>query len=330
MVSTITLRAARFETPPRAGMILMSRDEKILWRVIRVTRVIRAGDHARDYYRLVRERLPPGSAVKMEDVLPWPASLRPRSRGRGASTDPGPNEPAAARLARIRAKAPLLLDMAIAAIRAGRLADQVARLARAARVGWDNGVHLNRDRGPGLRLRAARSHETGLILREADVEMVWEHDPELPNRTVRRTRRSDPLRALRLAGTVTRRHVEAVHQLRRNLEGAEPSMPCTGQGEVHVPGHQRSGVPLQQIKHATAARLALEAVGPEHRSAVLWVAVGGTLDGYALQARVRRASAIEALSLGLERLAEHYFGDEVRPVDDKVRIQTSYFQQEIP
>ena len=73
------------------------------------------------------------------------------------SADPGPPEPPAARIDRIRAKAPLLLALATEPIRQAKAAAEAAQLARARRVGRDLGVVNRSDYGPGIRLVPIRA-----------------------------------------------------------------------------------------------------------------------------------------------------------------------------
>ena len=70
------------------------------------------------------------------------------------SADPGPPEPPAVRIARIRPKAPILLKLATEPIRQADAAGEAAQIARARRVGRDLGVVDRSDYG---HLRADRS-----------------------------------------------------------------------------------------------------------------------------------------------------------------------------
>jgi hypothetical protein len=56
------------------------------------------------------------------------------------SADPGPPESPAARIARIRSKAPILLGLVTEPIRQAKAAAEAAQLARVRRVGRDLGV----------------------------------------------------------------------------------------------------------------------------------------------------------------------------------------------
>ena len=179
----------------------------------------------------------------------------------------------------------------IARIRSARAADDIARVSRAARVGRDDGVQHGRDYGPGLRLRPMRGRRRGERLRDADVEIEDGPDPDRPNNTVRRARRSDPLVALLRAQTITAREFDAAELLRDELQAAQASIPCTGQASIHVQPFRRTGVSDRQVNAAGAARRAMAAVAVVNRAVVLWIVLGGTVEGFALYARtaVRRA-----------------------------------------
>jgi hypothetical protein len=222
------------------------------------------------------------------------------------------------RLARIRAKAPLLLDMAIAAIRACRIADELAQVARAARVGFDDGKQGDRDYGPGIRLRPAlrRDRRRARLLREADTEIVFGADPDKPNEIVRRARRVDPLVRLHRVGTITGRHIDAAEILRGQLEAARSSLGGGAMSEIHVAPHQRMGQNDRQVDSQTSARIAVEAISAANRPVVIWVICGGTTTGYATFAHVANVKSAAMLKVGLDELARHYRlpGDDAPPV----------------
>jgi hypothetical protein len=232
-------------------------------------------------------------------LLPWCADPRaPRPRRPTGSTDdptvnPNPDEPSAALIARIRA---------------ARAADELAKVVRAKRVGRDDGVQHGRDDGPGLRLRPARGRRRGERLREADVEIEDGPDPVRPNDTVRRARRSDPLVALMRARTISAREFDAAELLRDELQSAQASIPCTGQSLIHVQPFRRTGLGDRQVNAAGASRRAMAAVAVVNRAVMLWIVLGGTVEGFALYARTRRVPCGERLKAGLGELADHYFG----------------------
>jgi hypothetical protein len=117
---------------------------------------------------------------------------------------PGPTEPTAARLDRIRAKAALLLALATEPIRQAKAAAEAAQLVRARRVGRDLGVVNRSDYGPGIRLEAISAHDRAL-LREADVTVPVAPNPDVPKVTLRRAHQTDPLAVLKRAGGTARR-----------------------------------------------------------------------------------------------------------------------------
>ena len=268
---------------------------RVVYRVLEVWRVRRAGDQ-RHALRLVCRRLSRAEVPEGAAVLPWPRDPRaprlgPAAPPDGQAVNPDPGEPPAALIARIRA---------------ARAADELARIARAARVGRDDGVQHGRDYGPGLRLRPARGRRRGERLREADVEIEDGPDPAQPDNTVRRARRSDPFVALLRARSITAREFDAAELLRDELQSAQPSIPCTGQSSIHVLPFQRIGVSDRQVDAAGASRRGLAAVGVLNRAAVLSIVLGGTIRGYAAFAHVRHTTAAELLRRGLGALADHY------------------------
>ena len=102
----------------------------------------------------------------------------PCGRSPRVSADPGPPEPPAASIARIRAS-PILLALATEPIRQAKAAAEAAQLARARRVGRDLGVVNRSDYGHGIRLVPIRGPDRA-ILREADVVVADAPDPDMP------------------------------------------------------------------------------------------------------------------------------------------------------
>jgi hypothetical protein len=101
---TITLRARWSGGDPTPGTLLASPKGRVVYRILEVWRVRRAGDH-RYGFRLICARLSRGEVPEGAEVLPWPRdpraprdSSRPRRLPR-PSADPGPPEPSVARLA---------------------------------------------------------------------------------------------------------------------------------------------------------------------------------------------------------------------------------------
>jgi hypothetical protein len=141
-------------------MLMASPTGRVVYRVLEVWRVRRACDH-RHGFRLVCARLSRDEVPEGAEVLPWPRDPRaPRQNRRTRrlprpSADPAPPEPPAARLDRIRAKSPLLLELVTEPTRRAKAAAETAQLARARHVGRDLGV-VNRS-GHGIRLWAIRA-----------------------------------------------------------------------------------------------------------------------------------------------------------------------------
>jgi hypothetical protein len=120
---TITLRARYIGTEPSVGTLVASLNGRVVYQILEVWRVRRAGDQRYAALRLVCRRLIQAEVPDGAEVLPWPRDPRaPRGSRRAAdrqrvSADPGPPEPPAARLARIRAKTPVLLGLVTEPIR---------------------------------------------------------------------------------------------------------------------------------------------------------------------------------------------------------------------
>jgi hypothetical protein len=224
------------------------------------------------------------------------------------TADASPPEHAKVRLDRLRFKVPVMLGMAGAAVRDARRADAAAQIARARRVGRDDGLRQGRDYGPGIRLVPIRARGQREALRQADVVVEDGPDPERPNRTTRRAKRLDPLIALRDMGAVTKRQVEAAELLRSQLEASPAAMPSASQCEIHTAPFGRGGPSDWQLKNCTWARKAIAAMAAVDQPVVLWVVVGGTIRGFARWRRCRHTTASRMLSSGLDALADHYLG----------------------
>ena len=102
-------------------------------------------------------------------MLPWLRDPRaPRGSRRAADRQRSrsrPTEPKAARIARVRAKAPILLALATEPIGQTKAASEAAQLARARRVGRDLGVVNHSDYGHGVRLAPVRGPGGGILVR---------------------------------------------------------------------------------------------------------------------------------------------------------------------
>ena len=219
--------------------------------------------------------------------------------------DPGPPEPPAASITRIRAKAPLLLALATEPIRQAGTAARAEQLARARRVGRDLGVVNRSDYGPGIRLEAICAHDRAL-LREADVTVADAPDPDAPKVTLRRARRTDALEVLKRAGTIDARGYEAGEKLRCTIEQLQWSLPGVSRSEVHVAPQDRTEGSLHKLWACRKVREALAALDITVTPAMLWVLHRGTIRGYAAFAHVRHTTAAELLRRGLGALADHY------------------------
>jgi hypothetical protein len=317
-IVTVTLRARWSDDDPTSGSYMAApRGTATVYRIASVHRLRTVGVPNSQRVRLVcvpvrRAEVPAGAVIH-----PWRRDHPPPAQRRQAITrprptaDPGPAESPRARLARLRMKAPLLLDMAIAGIRKAKAAQDQAQLARAKRVGLDDGVRDGRDYGPGLRLSAARMRG-GTMLRAADVMLVDGADPDRPDRTIRRARRADPLldKRLKLDG----RQIDAGELLRDQLELAETG--SRGGLDVHLPGQRRTGVSDAMLDARTAVREAMDAVGTLNRVPVLWLVLGGTVAGCAAYNRAHPSTMTERLREGLRELADHFYGpvDRGRPL----------------
>ena len=287
---TIILSARRFDTPPCAGDFFAAPRSSRVLRVRSVVTIRVSGTVGPRRYRLICERV-------NRAIVPYDAVIRTLVTAvRRRVTPCGV------------ARAPLRADPSletVARIRSDRLAAYPAQIARAARVGADDGPRTARDTGPAIRSRKIRAKH-GEVLREADVEIVDGADPDRPNRTLRRGRRIDPLTALRARGIITAAEQEAVERLREQLEAADPSMPGGAESEIHLPGYQRMGISDRQINARTASREAISAIPFLHRAAVIWLTFGGTVERYAAYAHLRRATAQDHMKTGLARLKDHY------------------------
>jgi hypothetical protein len=307
---TLTLRARCIGTEPVAGMLMASPTGRVVYRILEVWRVRRAFD-LRYALRLVCRRLSRAEVPEGAAVLPWPHDPRaPRGSRRAAdrsnvSADPSPLEPPAARIARIRAKAPILLGLATEPIRQAKAVAEAAQLARARRIGRDLGVVNRSDYGHGIRLVPIRG-PGGVILREADVVVDDGPDPRRPNSTVRRARRTDPLDVLKREGTINARESEAGEKLRDAIEWSQSSLPGVSRSEVHVAPWDRAAISEQQLKAQRHVDSALAALDESVTAAVLWVPNGGTIRGDAEFWHVRHTRAAELLRRGLGALADHF------------------------
>ena len=282
---TLTLRARCIGTEPVPGMLMASPTGRVVYRILEVWRVRRAGNQ-RYTLRLVCRRLSRTEVPEGAEVLPWPCDPRaPRDSRAGQRkhqfADSAPSE----------------------AIRQSRIEERAEQLARARRVGRDAGLVKYSDYGPGIRLEPVRAHD-GAMLREADVVVGDAPDPHAPKRTVRRARRTDHLLVLLREGTIDQRQADGGELLRNAIER---SMPVTPRSEGHVAPWDRTAISEQQLKARGHVRRALAALDDVARSAVLCIVRDGwTIRDYAAFAHVGHTTAAALLCRGLCALADHY------------------------
>jgi hypothetical protein len=219
------------------------------------------------------------------------------------TADPGPPEPHFVKLERIRSKAPILLALALEAIRESRQTAAQEALARARRVGQDNGIRQHSDFGHGIRLEAIVSGDT--VVREADISIEDAPDPRNPRIIVRRARRTDSLHVLWRMGTIDHRQIDAGERLRWSMERSLAPLPGIAQSEVHTSPFSRVVIAQGQLKAVRQVRHAGEAMG-RCRTAVLWILMGGSINGLAAWARCHKTTASELVQDGLDLLADHY------------------------
>lgn len=310
----VTLRARWTDGEPAVGVLMASATGKTVYRIVKITKLRAAGDTPLAYrFRLSCVRLSRSEVPEGAEIAPWlwdRRTARPRPALGRPTADPGPAEPPGARMARIRAKAPLLLALAGESIRQANAATEAAQLARARRVGYD-GPPESANFGPGIRRRVMRDRK-GRLLREPDVEVREAVDPRNPNKKLFRARLCDPLDALVRCRTISKRERDAADKVRSMLEYAVPPMAGGIGGEVHVPPFARQPISKRHIDAAHMLRKAAAAVGPRYWSPVLWVCLGGTVRGYAKQWHIATLTASTLVSDGMGRLADHCFGTKER------------------
>jgi hypothetical protein len=308
---TLTLRARCPSDDLTPGTLMASPKGRVVYRIVEVTHVRRAGEQGYRV-RIICARVSRAEVPEGATLLPWPRDQRaPHGHRRAGdrqsvSADPGPSEPPKARIARIRAKAPILLGLVTEPIRQAKAAAEAAQLARARRVGRDLGVVNRSDYGPGIRLESMRARD-GALLRDADVTVADTPDPDAPKVTLRRARRADPLAVLLREGTIDRRQADGGELLRNAIERSQPSLPGMFRSEVHVAPQDRVAISERQLKAGRCVRRALAVLDNVVAPAVLWIVRdGGTVGGYAAFAHVRHSTVVKLLRRGLGALADHY------------------------
>jgi hypothetical protein len=308
---TLTLRARSASDDLIPGTLMASSKGRVVYRILEVTHVRRAGKQG-CRVRIVCARVSRADVPEGAKLRQWPRDERAPHGHRRAndrprvSADPSPPEPPAARIARIRAKAPVLLGLVTEPIRQAKAAAEAAQLARARRIGRDLGVVNRSDYGPGIRLETIRARD-GALLRDADVTVADTPDPDAPKVTRRRARRTDPLVVLLREGTIDRRQADASELLLKAIERSQPSLPGMFRSEVHVAPQDRVAISDRQLKAACHVRRALAALDDVARPAVLSIVRDGrTVRGYAAFAHVRHTTVANLLRRGLGALADHY------------------------
>jgi hypothetical protein len=169
------------------------------------------------------------------------------------------------------------------------------------------------DVGPTIRLEAV-INPAGQVIREADVSVATVRDPDQPSRVIRRAVRADPLLALLRVRSISSREFEAAELLRASLEALTPPLGQTGGLSVQTAAFLRKPISAASLEACRRAREAAAALGRLHWEAVLWVALGGSVGGYATWRRMRIAVAGDRIRAGMARLADHF---EECPADER-------------
>lgn len=288
----LTLRARFFPDPPKPGGLMATKGGRRVLEVLEVERIGRAGDPRGHRYRLTCRVLPDSEATPGLQVRPWGwTAASEKSR-----PDPlqGPEKAISS-------------DETKQRVRLARQQAEREAAERARRVGRDTGVQDRCDRGHSIQHMLIRDGQ-GHVLRPVELAVEEVRDPDNPKRRQRRARRSDPLVALRRAGSISRRGWDAGERYRRDLEGTRVPI------RVGVPlaagqGAQAGQPFISQVKAWTKVRRALAVVPPHSRAVLDWVVAGrGTITGYAAECHVCHSTASTWLSHALEHLADHYFG----------------------
>ncbi len=270
----LTLRARWHRTEPHAGQLMASQSGRVVYLIVAVTKVQRAGDPGGHRFRLVCRRLRKAEVPIGSTVLPWLPTSNPRRR-----SPPAPRRPTAP----MQIVPPEPVPHAVLERPEGE-----------------------RDIGPQIQHLAVKDR-SGRVLRAVSVTVGDGVDPGRPNHTVRRARRSDPLQVLYHAGTVSGRGLDAGDMLRDHMERTEPNL-SGARTEIHVAAFLRATINDKQLRAAWEVRRAFLALTRSQRVAVAWVCCGGTVEGLQAYRRLRRATVAEDVRTGLEALADFFFG----------------------
>lgn len=171
------------------------------------------------------------------------------------------------------------------------------------------GYHPVVDFGPGLRRRPIRD-QAGTLLREADVEVNdLAVDPRHPNRRLRRAYRVDPVDTLKRTGLIGIREVDAAAELRRQLERMVPGLGGGSALRITISAFLVEPIKDDHIRASRKLREATAALG-HLWPPVLWICLGGTVQGYREHRRIGTRRAADIVANGMQRLADHFYGAE--------------------
>lgn len=292
MPTTLVLRARPDLDGVEVGTLMASQTGKSVYRVSGVVRVHRQdGERKESFVRLILQRLRPADVPPGAVVRPWRLAL--------------PAPPAAVPAA--VSAPPTIRRTAPTDIAQRRRQDQAAQLARVRRIGREEATGF--DLGPEVRRRIIRDRD-GRLLRDADCAVMEDvPDPKEPNRTLRRRAyRSDPILALKRAGSIGEREVNAAEDLREWLEIATPRLGgFNDAGGVHVSPFDRLPVLSGLLGASLKLRRLSEALGQLWEPA-LWVCAGGTVLSFSEFKRLRMQTATDLVRDGLKALANQLYG----------------------
>lgn len=295
----LTLRVRASDPAPARGELFAASAGPSVYRVVAVTRF--AGATAQVKYRVSLERLRKSDIPPNATPRPWPAAPRPPRPPR--ATEPETRrDPSTVK----------------AAIRRDRDKQAKVEAARAAAVGRD-GLVETRDYGHAIQ-RATIRGQHGEVIREAEVEVEEDVDPNFPRRKLRRARRNDPIRTLLRTKTISDRHYDAALRLRFDAQSAHPPIRLSTRLEVLSAPPDREQLGDRELNARRSMRKAFAGLTRPQRRILEWIVIGGgSLNGYAVYARIRRSEPPEILRAALDRLAEHYFGVARAPARAVIR-----------
>lgn len=149
----------------------------------------------------------------------------------------------------------------------------------------------------------------GRVIREPDCAVLENvPDPLVPNRTLRRRAyRSDPVTALKRAGTIGEREVNAVEDLRQLLEIATPRLGGFNEDGGHVAAFDRLPPMSGLLAASMRLRRLSDALGRLWEP-VLWVCAGGTVLSLSEFKQLRLQTVADQVRDGLRALADQLYG----------------------